>query len=98
MARENYKAEQLWLNSYFENIEILDLGLEAEFQMCQSGVTLSEVLEVLANGQVEWADRNRAGCAFVISGRNCDDEIIKVYGGFNAGIEMVSVISIEKAR
>ncbi|WP_299613542.1 hypothetical protein [uncultured Tateyamaria sp.] len=98
MARENYKAEQLWLNGYFEHVDIFDLGMEAEFQMRQSGVTLPEVLDVLANGDVEWADRHHEGCAFVISGRNCDDEEIKICGGFNSGIEMVSVMRIEKAR
>ncbi|WP_299283947.1 hypothetical protein [uncultured Tateyamaria sp.] len=98
MARENYKAEQLWLNSFFQEIKTLDLSLEAEFEMRRAGVSLAELLDVFASGEVEWADRDYDGCSFVISGRNCDDEEIKIYGGFCSEIEMVSVMQIERVR
>ena len=98
MKVNNYKQEQLWLNSYFEDIDVIDFGLEAEIQMRKAGVCLPELLDVLANGFVEWAERDRDGCLFIITGRNCDDEEITISGGFNAGIEVVSVIDVEKAR
>lgn len=98
MERENYKAEQLWLHAYFDNIQVLDLDLDAEIQMTNSGVTLPEVLDVLKSGTVTWAERDYDGCCFEITGRNCDDDKITILGMFRSEIEMVTVVNIYKAR
>lgn len=96
MKPNNYEAEQIWLQAYFEYCEQIELSIEAQLSMQENAVTLPEVLHVLRTGIIVWAERNHDGCIYAVKGRNCDEEEITVLGGFNSEMQLVSAFLVEK--
>lgn len=96
MGQNNHVAEEIWLESYFEYCDHIEISIEAELTMLQIGVTLPEILHVFRTPEVTWSERNRDGCIITVKGRNCDDEEITVFGGFNSETQLVSVFNVEK--
>lgn len=98
MAMINYKAEQLWISEWVQFANDLELPLQVQKVMEERQITLDDAFDVLENGTVIWAERGRENCEFMMTGRNCDEEEIQVYGRFSSTNLRLEVLGIEKHR
>ena len=95
---ENYAAERVWLEAYFDYCDDIELSVDVQMSMTNEGVTLPEILYVFKSPSVVWSERSREGCIFAVKGRNCDGEEITVIGGFVSEMQIVSVFEVRKER
>jgi hypothetical protein len=98
MEVEQYRAAQEWLISFVEYSTAIEIDTAAESDMRKFEVGLSDILFVIKDGQICWADREHDGCRFIVIGRNCDDEEITVQGRFESATEFVVINRVSKSR
>ena len=98
MGQKRYKEEEVWLEAYFNYSDAISFTKEGLRCMLEEGISLPEILHAFRNPQVDASDRDHDGCKFTLVGRNCDDEIIEIQGGFNSETQVVFVFSARKLR
>lgn len=96
MAKEQYEAEQLWLNEYIKYSTSVEISATAARQMAKANIMLPEIFDVLENGIVDWAERDSEYCEFTVIGRNCDEELIEVSGRFQSSTLLVAIDQVKK--
>lgn len=95
MERQQYYDVGVWLREYAGYLPVAEVTTRASLQMANLGFYLAEVFDVISNGEVIWADRDHAGCQFLVTGRNCDDEEFTIQGRFEAATQVVVIENVQ---
>lgn len=98
MEVQQYRAAEEWLSSFVEYSTAIEIDVAASEDMRAAGIGLSDILFVLRDGTMEWADRDYEGCHFVVRGRNCDEQEITVQGRFESATELVVINRVSRPR
>lgn len=96
MGQPAFEAEQIWLRSFLDYEDDVCVEIPAQRSMASYGISLSDVLYVLRNGNIVSSERQVDGALIVITGRNCDEEEIEVCGRMVSEMMHVSVINVRK--
>lgn len=96
MENLDYKQGHNWLIDTLSNCSF-KIPVWIQDRMDKEGIGLIEIYQTLRGGSVGFLSDDYGGVSFEISGRNCDDECIKVWGWVDPMSNLLEINAIAKS-